>query len=543
MFTSLRGSFQKMFGGLTRRFASRSKTDRSGEDDLYRVTTGRYLCNENANMAARYIPFNVVAFHSIACSAVGAQKVTSMAKIKENAYRVFSMQFDNGTEAIARFPTRLAGPPHYTTASEVAIMDFLRLRTDIPVPAVLAWSSRASETEVGAEFILMEKVPGVELEAAWNDVSNLDRIAFAKDLGKLMSQLLTIKFSHYGSLYYKNDIPEALRAPTLLESDDELASTFCIGPMVRRDFWKGERASMKIDRGPWARAEDYLLAVAQREQDWISQYATPSLSDEPTRILPGSGRQPDHINALSAYMELIPYIAPKKTAQGAWIGPAFLNADVPKMFSVGSAAPPGLNLPSDPDNLAELDEEERNEWKKLKAEILTHKAFEFEIHALHLLLSAKALWERMVLEEVVREVWSIGLIPFNMALVNIFERWYDIAPGAAYVESIKYQHGMWQNFRSSMAELQNEFGLGPQGWVPGDDRHFEEVRAAIERKRQEFIDEQGHDEESKRIMGWLWPIRDTLNDGDIPPIPPLGFVEEQNQGNNVLSHSGSLSAM
>src|SRR4051812_1698284 len=36
-----------------------------------------------------------------------------------------------------------------------------------PVPKVLAWSSKAEENPVGAEYIIMEKVLGIELERVW----------------------------------------------------------------------------------------------------------------------------------------------------------------------------------------------------------------------------------------------------------------------------------------------------------------------------------------------------------------------------------------
>jgi hypothetical protein len=41
---------------------------------------------------------------------------------------------DNGSEIIARIPHPNAGPPHLTTASEVATLTFLReqLQTDVP---------------------------------------------------------------------------------------------------------------------------------------------------------------------------------------------------------------------------------------------------------------------------------------------------------------------------------------------------------------------------------------------------------------------------
>ena len=176
-----------------------------------------------------------------------------MTKISESLNRVFFVRFDTGYEAIARFPTPLAGPPHFSTASEVATIDFLRRQLAFPIPRVLAWSSRAESTDVGAEFILMEIAPGCLLSAVWEGLPSNERAKFAQALGKLERRLLDLSFTHYGSLYYKNDVPASLRAPTLLEGlspDDGLNSEFCIGPIARRDFWEAEREHMDIDRGP-----------------------------------------------------------------------------------------------------------------------------------------------------------------------------------------------------------------------------------------------------------------------------------------------------
>src|SRR5258705_6806030 len=58
--------------------------------------------------------------------------------------------------------------PFYKTASEVATHSYLREHTTIPVPRIIAHCS-SSENELGCEWILMEKVPGVSLESIWKD--------------------------------------------------------------------------------------------------------------------------------------------------------------------------------------------------------------------------------------------------------------------------------------------------------------------------------------------------------------------------------------
>jgi hypothetical protein len=64
---------------------------------------------------------------------------------------IFLLSFDNGSELIAKFPTRFARHPHLSTASEVATMDYARTILNLSVPKVLLWCSRAEKTEVRAE--------------------------------------------------------------------------------------------------------------------------------------------------------------------------------------------------------------------------------------------------------------------------------------------------------------------------------------------------------------------------------------------------------
>jgi aminoglycoside phosphotransferase (APT) family kinase protein len=69
-------------------------------------------------------------------------------------------------------------------------MGFLRTVLGVRVPEVLAWSSRASETAVGAEFVVMEKVSGVQLSLVWETMSEEERAAVVRDLISAEKKLL-----------------------------------------------------------------------------------------------------------------------------------------------------------------------------------------------------------------------------------------------------------------------------------------------------------------------------------------------------------------
>ena len=131
-------------------------------------------------------------------------------------------------------------------------MDFARTVLKLPVPKVFGWSASADGTDVGAEYILMEKVEGVEVHKRYKD--------FRSECFDLISQINVMErafvrhpFSQMGSLYYKEDAEPALQGRPLyaegVESDDA-SERFRIGPYVDWDVWRGTRADVKADRGP-----------------------------------------------------------------------------------------------------------------------------------------------------------------------------------------------------------------------------------------------------------------------------------------------------
>lgn len=93
---------------------------------LNRFTSGRWLWNEQQQLACRYVEFDLSALLQLAASAVGSRSCTQVLKILEGQYnKVFEITMDDGRELIAKLPNPNAGRPHFTTASEVATMDFV----------------------------------------------------------------------------------------------------------------------------------------------------------------------------------------------------------------------------------------------------------------------------------------------------------------------------------------------------------------------------------------------------------------------------------
>lgn len=78
-------------------------------------------------MARRSIRFNVDELALVAASAVGASACVKFEKYPDGMYnKAFLLTMENGAQVVAKLPNPNVGYPHFTTASEVATMEFVR---------------------------------------------------------------------------------------------------------------------------------------------------------------------------------------------------------------------------------------------------------------------------------------------------------------------------------------------------------------------------------------------------------------------------------
>ncbi|OQD78411.1 hypothetical protein PENDEC_c001G03030 [Penicillium decumbens] len=179
--------------------------------------------NEIDRLNERYVKFRPTELQRIAGEAVQQDYCPDIAKLAEGGFsKVFLLRAKNGREVIARIPTPIAGPPHYTTASEVATMDFLRDVLKLPVPEVLAYST-TSDNPVGAEYILMERVKGESLFSRWLSLTTDEIKDIMTQIADIERKIFDFHFPVYGSLYHKKDLNGEARIP--------IVEDFCIGPI------------------------------------------------------------------------------------------------------------------------------------------------------------------------------------------------------------------------------------------------------------------------------------------------------------------------
>ncbi|RMZ79462.1 hypothetical protein DV738_g3395, partial [Chaetothyriales sp. CBS 135597] len=267
-------------------------------------------------MSQRHVRFNVNELARCAAEAIGAKSCVNIEKYPDGMYnKTMLLTMDNGSQVVAKVPNPNAGLPHFTTASEVATMDFAQRVLGTPVPRVLAWSSKAHDNPVGAEYIIMDKVPGIELERVWPSMDIKDRFALVKTIAGFQKAWTSVSFKKFGSLYYANDIDNKSRGSESLyvdaEGNDIKDEKFAIGPSTGRESIDNGRATIRFDRGPWSSLEEYHRAIGHREIACVNQL--PQLPKSPITLCGPGTYQPTRarkLSALDCYLKLIRFLLP-----------------------------------------------------------------------------------------------------------------------------------------------------------------------------------------------------------------------------------------
>lgn len=292
-----------------------SKECLPSDAEIFNFTRGRFVTNEQHELSQRHRTFNVTELARHAAHAVQAHCCLRIKKYPDGMYnRVLLLSMDNGKEVVAKIPNPNCGQPHFTTASEVATMEFAREVLRTPVPKVYAWSSRAQETLVGAEFILMEKMNGMELEHFLPGMKIQDRLEVVKAIAGHQKSWASVSFEQFGSLYFLEDVGGLAHSPlTYLDHESRKVSDprFAVGPSTGREMFDDGRANIEFDRGPWKSLEDYHAAIGEREMACVQHIS--QLPPSPVSLHGPGLYQPTRekkVKALETYLKLFKRLLP-----------------------------------------------------------------------------------------------------------------------------------------------------------------------------------------------------------------------------------------
>ncbi|KAL9601964.1 MAG: hypothetical protein Q9219_002188 [cf. Caloplaca sp. 3 TL-2023] len=434
--------------------------------DLFRFTSGRWLYDEQNQMAKRYVQFDVDALLQIAGQALKSRCV-ELKKLPEGlSNKVFSLRMANGKEILARIPNPSAGHPYYVVASEVATLDFLRNILGIPVPRIIKWSSRelASSNPVGAEYMLMERMPGRQLSDVWPNMSQAQRFGLVKSVVEIEKKLMGAKFSRYGSIFYRNDRtndPQAVESTILAAPEGKDTSRFTLGPVVHPVFWIDEKSELDIDRGPWNTAEEYFRAVASCEIAWIKEIGSRRFQSMSPLSRTKLTDPEKHIKLLEQYLSVLPYILPPEKEidrpilwhedlhdenifvddtdptkvtgiidwQAMWAAPLFVQARFPSVFDYEKPYVWGVAIPKLPDDYDSFSKSEQESALTTLSRQRLKKFYEIASRKFNPLVF-KALDFTRDMEDpfaslcvVIGQIWPEGPVAIRELLIQIYEKW------------------------------------------------------------------------------------------------------------------------
>lgn len=122
-----------------------------------------------------------------------------------------------------------------------------------PVPRVLAWNSEAKNA-VEAEYIIMEKAEGVQLDAVWSSLDDKQKVKVIREMAMNQLRWADTRLDRIGSLYYADDLQatdDARVRYTDRETGIEIIDRrFAIGPICSREWTDHGRAAIECKRGP-----------------------------------------------------------------------------------------------------------------------------------------------------------------------------------------------------------------------------------------------------------------------------------------------------
>nr|POF15619.1 altered inheritance of mitochondria protein 9, mitochondrial [Quercus suber] len=525
----------------------------SNPELFFRYCAGRWLWNESAQLSRRFRKFNIPELLKAGVSAVGSASCVGVEKLPEgNFNKALLLHMNDGKNVVAKIPNPNAGRPHFTTASEVATMDF---------------------SPVGSEYILMETAQGRPLAEFWTRMKGRDKVTIVQQIVDMESKFGSMRFPMYGSLYYAGD-------STLIPGSEVLQlkvpRKFVVGPTTGRATFDDKRAEINADHGPckiskyypvkhWtpaevvpgATAEEYFYAIVNREKACIESFDT---SPRPQGIFdaPGLYRPTPaaKLSVLSKVKAVIPallstgesdlssamwhsdlhsdniFVDPDEPTritavidwQAVHLGPLFLQARHPSLLEVDGPIPEGLTNIELPKDFDQLNITQQRAAKELRAAQSLLKIYE-----LNLFKSIPSVYQALQQRPAVRNqilgligsVFDDGEPILEGMLILLCDEW-DKVMASLHGDSMypscplyfsaedRSRHAenqsRWERSVELMSEVTTDLGVprGWDGWVSHDEYHS--IREHMVQVRESFLRQHAASDDEREKWAASWPF-------------------------------------
>ncbi|KAI2084178.1 hypothetical protein LOZ36_005055 [Ophidiomyces ophidiicola] len=234
---------------------------------LFEYARGRFVLGEKEQAHNHRVRVNMQELLRTAAKSVGAMRCIDVEECPDGLYsKALILTMDDETQVVAKIPYPNIGVPYYTTASEVATMDFARNVLQTPAPQIYAWNASIDpkKNPVGAEFIVMEKMAGVPLSDVWCDLKPDQKVKVCVQIIGFMKRWTNVHFPAIGSLYYAETISKSSKNSLYFDGNDSVRnSRFAVGPSSNRDWSDEGRRDIQCDKG--MSVLDYRKAIYNRE--------------------------------------------------------------------------------------------------------------------------------------------------------------------------------------------------------------------------------------------------------------------------------------
>ncbi|PIA89672.1 Altered inheritance of mitochondria protein 9, mitochondrial [Cercospora beticola] len=533
------------------------KSDKHGDASLHRFTRGRFVCNEEYEMRQHHVDFDLRQLEKLAARAANATRCVHVKKFPDGLHnKALLMTMDDGKEVVVKLPNPNAGRPHFTTASEVATLDFIRSCMSIPVPKVLSWSSKAESNPVGAEYIIMEKANGVSLESVWPRMKLADRLTIMKTLVEYQKLWASTPFPAYGSLYYDSDLSSDTHSVPCESQASFSGAAFVIGPSEGRDWIDDGRMLIEFDRGPWTSALDYLTAVGKRERECIRQM--PVLPKSPITLCGPNLYQPKvatKLKAVDCYFELLHIVSPSDSVlnrpciwhsdlhvenifvdpdeptritsiidwQSSEVAPLYIHARQPYLMDYDCDDTLSLERPRKPDYYSELSPGEKQRadqllfdrslcvlyrilvsktvpdiWKCLQFRQTT--AFDLILTARNLLTDGEAVYLAHALE-LLEDGAPISGVEDQSTTLPISFSAEEKKQIMSDIEAATLGMRAMSGIKDALGDLFPERGIVKS-------ERYDEAKDALQQMKEQVIEQFAHSEEERAAWMRSWPFDD-----------------------------------
>ncbi|KAK3904907.1 phosphotransferase enzyme family-domain-containing protein [Staphylotrichum tortipilum] len=239
--------------------------------------------------------------------------------------RLYSLTNPAWGDKACIFRVSIPVEPFFKTESEMATMEYVRRHTTLPIPRVIAFSS-SDDNELGYEWVLMEMMPGEPLRKLWPAMPDAARVAFFAELATHTKQLVALRFSQLGNIYFADVAhrvlpPRPASSPAKQTVSSDLTGTmdrdigpggnFVLGRIVSQEFFFDKRIYYPGSRGPFNTSRELidmrLDLLGRRIQHLSPVEGTPWYCENDREL----HRNKDRVDAIfSQFASLIPRLVP-----------------------------------------------------------------------------------------------------------------------------------------------------------------------------------------------------------------------------------------